>query len=104
MVVYLQISTLFLVPPLMVFLGKHPSVDKYDLSHLKTIICGAAPLDKDTQEAVSTRLGVKDIRQAYGMTETTILATSCPDGVPLKMGSSGKVTKGMSAKVCKTLQ
>lgn len=95
----LQITTLYVVPPLMVFLGKHPIVDKYNLSHVKTIICGAAPLDKDTQIAVSRRLGVKDIRQGYGMTETSILATSYPDGTPVKMGASGKVVMGMSAKV-----
>ncbi|XP_034251150.1 4-coumarate--CoA ligase 1-like [Thrips palmi] len=94
-----KISTLFVVPPLMVFLGKHPIVDKYNLSSVKTIICGAAPLDKDTQLAVSQRLGVKDIRQGYGMTETSILATSYTDGVPVKMGSSGRVVTGMSAKI-----
>lgn len=83
----------------MVFLGKHPIVDKYDLSHVKTIICGAAPLSKDVQEAVSKRLGVQDIRQGYGMTETSILATAFRDGVPIKMGSSGRVVKGMFGKV-----
>lgn len=94
-----KITTLYVVPPLMVFLGKHPIVDKYDLSHVKTIVCGAAPLSKDVQEAVSARLGVKDIRQGYGMTETSILSTSFVDGVPVKMGSSGRVVKGLAAKV-----
>ena len=82
----------------MVFLGKHPLVDKYDLSHVKTIVCGAAPLSKEAQEAVSKRIGVKDIRQGYGMTETSILATASETGSQ-KMGSSGRVVKSLSAKV-----
>lgn len=99
LVLMLQISIIYVVPPLMVFLGKHPIVDKYDLSHVKTIVCGAAPLSKDVQEAVSKRLGVKDIRQGYGMTETTILATySAPNSG--KMGSSGRVIGDLCAKVC----
>lgn len=94
-----KISILFVVPPLMVFLGKHPLVDKYDLSSVRTIICGAAPLSKEAQDAVAKRLGVSDIRQGYGMTETCVLATSCQGQEVLKMGSSGGVIQGMSAKV-----
>lgn len=96
-----KIATLYVVPPLMVFLAKHPVVEKYDLSHVQTIICGAAPLSKDTQNAVSKRIGVKDIRQGYGMTETSVLATSIEEhqAQRVKMGSSGRVVKGMMAKV-----
>ncbi|KAK3932453.1 Luciferin 4-monooxygenase [Frankliniella fusca] len=93
-----KISTLYVVPPLMVFLAKHPIVDKYNLSQVKTIICGAAPLNKDTQDAVSMRIGVKDIRQGYGMTETSILATAAQN-YPVKLGSSGRVVQGFMAKI-----
>ncbi len=52
-----------MVPPLAVFLAKHPAVDKYDLSSIQTIICGAAPLGGETSQAVKNRIGVKNIRQ-----------------------------------------
>lgn len=44
-----------IVPPLAVFLAKHPLVLKYDLSSLMEVWCGAAPLSKDIQKAVSER-------------------------------------------------
>lgn len=41
-----KITIIFIVPPLMVFLAKHPLVSSFDLSSLKELICGAAPLSK----------------------------------------------------------
>ncbi|KAA0151487.1 hypothetical protein FNF27_08069 [Cafeteria roenbergensis] len=57
-----------LVPPLILFLAKHPVVDSADLSKLRVIFSGAAPLDAGTQSAVEKRLDVS-VRQGYGMTE-----------------------------------
>lgn len=55
---------LFMVPPLMVFMAKHPLVDQYDLSSLQEMVCGAAPLSKEVQDAVYNRLkSVEFIRQ-----------------------------------------
>lgn len=44
-----------MVPPLMVFLAKSPLVDQYDLSSLKVLLCGAAPLSKEIEDAVKNR-------------------------------------------------
>ena len=38
------------VPPIMVFLAKHPLVDKYDLSSLTDLMCAAAPLSQQLEE------------------------------------------------------
>lgn len=51
-----------IVPPLAVFLAKHPLVLKYDLSSLVEVWCGAAPLSKDIQKAVSERYPNLNIR------------------------------------------
>lgn len=51
-----KIELLHLVPPLANFLAKSPLVDKYDLSSVKSIICGAAPLSKKTEETLIKRL------------------------------------------------
>lgn len=93
-----KITFLALVPPLMVMLAKHPLVAKYDLSSLRTIRCGAAPLSKDIQLAVHKRLKIKDIAQGYGMTELSVACCFTPPEKN-KMGSSGVITFGMEAKV-----
>ncbi|KAJ8928179.1 hypothetical protein NQ314_019241 [Rhamnusium bicolor] len=38
-----KISKLVIVPPIAVFLAKSPLVDKYDITSLEDILCGAAP-------------------------------------------------------------
>ncbi|XP_058807956.1 uncharacterized protein LOC131673735 [Phymastichus coffea] len=93
-----KIEVLTLVPPLMVFLAKHPLVDKYDLSSIKIIWCGAAPLSRNIEETIKKRLKNIEIRQAYGMTETTLSVTKIPENCG-KLGSVGKLLPGVSAKV-----
>ncbi|XP_032680205.1 luciferin 4-monooxygenase-like isoform X2 [Odontomachus brunneus] len=63
-----------LVPPIMILLVKHPLVERYDFRSVREIICGAAPLAKEIVNAVKSRLGVKNVRNAYGMTEITIVS------------------------------
>ncbi|HEX8633942.1 MAG TPA: AMP-binding protein [Pyrinomonadaceae bacterium] len=58
------------VPPIMLALAQHPAVDNYDLSKLKTLFSGAAPLSEQLARACAERLGC-NIRQGYGMTETS---------------------------------
>ena len=51
-----KISDMNLVPPVVVALAKHPNVDKYDLSSVDFIGCGAAPLSREIAEIVERRL------------------------------------------------
>jgi acyl-CoA synthetase (AMP-forming)/AMP-acid ligase II len=67
-----------LVPPIMLGLAKHPAVDKYDLSSLKEVLSGAAPLGEDLAEAVVQRLGC-NVLQGYGLTETSPVTHVCPN-------------------------
>ncbi|XP_055616636.1 uncharacterized protein LOC129762426 [Toxorhynchites rutilus septentrionalis] len=91
-------TMVFVVPPLVVFLAKHPLVDSYDLSSVDTLLCGAAPLSKETEDLVRKRLNIKHVRQGYGMSETT-LATLVQNGENHKSGSVGRVQVGTLAKV-----
>lgn len=50
-----QISTLATVPPLIQFLLKDNLVNRYDLSSVKNISCGAAPLSKELEEAIKKK-------------------------------------------------
>lgn len=45
-----------MVPPLIIFLAKNPLVDQYDVSSLKEITSGAAPLSREVEDAVKARL------------------------------------------------
>ncbi|GGB32136.1 4-coumarate--CoA ligase [Gordonia jinhuaensis] len=58
----------FIAPPVAVALAKHPIVDNYDLSSLRTVMSGAAPLDSELGEAVAKRLNLV-MMQGYGMSE-----------------------------------
>lgn len=88
----------------MIFLAKDPIIDNYDLSSLKKIYSGAAPLPKDILLNVIKRLD-KDktlkILQGYGMTELTMVSTIYDDVNTVKcvLGSVGKLICGMAAKV-----
>ncbi|XP_066598228.1 luciferin 4-monooxygenase [Prorops nasuta] len=93
-----KIQNLTLVPPLMTFLAKHPLVDQYDLSSVQNIWCGAAPLSEALQRAVVNRLNITEIRQAYGLTESSLAVTSSPPG-KFKYGSVGVLVSGISGKV-----
>ena len=81
---------LFIVPPIVSFLAKHPVVASFDLSHVTTMFSGAAPLDGDTQRAVETRFKQVSVRQGYGMTEASPITHSERPGEKGVPGSVGK--------------
>ena len=58
-----HVTSLPLVPPIMLALAKHDVALKYDLSSVTEITSGAAPLGKETVEEVSKRFKIPDVRQ-----------------------------------------
>ena len=58
-----QISKLYLVPPVLLFLAKSPLVEKYDLSSVTEVMCGAAPLTADLEKEFLTRFGIDFVCQ-----------------------------------------
>jgi 4-coumarate--CoA ligase len=58
----------FIVPPVALALAKHPLVAQYDLSALRHVLSGAAPLGAPLSQALEARLGTRS-EQGYGMTE-----------------------------------
>ncbi|XP_075982700.1 luciferin 4-monooxygenase-like [Anticarsia gemmatalis] len=97
-----KVTSLVAVPPIVVFLGKAPVVEKFDLSSITVVWCGAAPLSSETIDQARKRMpNCKGIFQAYGMTETSLAATKDVDDgtVPFKPGSAGYPLLGVKAKV-----
>ena len=65
-----EITHLQLVPPIFIMIEKRPETSKYDLSSVRNIIVGAAPLKKELQNSVAKKLDCT-VAQGYGMTEVT---------------------------------
>jgi acyl-CoA synthetase (AMP-forming)/AMP-acid ligase II len=86
-----------LVPPIILALAKHPLVDKYDLSKLRVITSGAAPLSEGLAHACAERLGCL-VRQGYGLTETSPV-THCSQLSQIKPASVGPCLPNTECKV-----
>jgi acyl-CoA synthetase (AMP-forming)/AMP-acid ligase II len=88
-----------LVPPIVLGLAKHPVVDQYDLSSLRLIVCGAAPVGPEVARDASRRVKCK-LGQGYGMTEaspvTHLSPTHNPDFI---QASAGWVVPNTEVKI-----
>jgi acyl-CoA synthetase (AMP-forming)/AMP-acid ligase II len=94
-----RISRLFLAPPIIVALAKHPAVDKYDLSSVKVVFSGAAPLDAETARLCGKRIGCR-VSQGYGLTETSPVSHAVPDNAPeIVPGSVGPSLPNTECKI-----
>ncbi|KAL5535772.1 hypothetical protein ACEPAF_3866 [Sanghuangporus sanghuang] len=95
-----KITHLFLVPPQIVLLCKHPMVKKYDLSHIRYVISGAAPLSKELTLQLVEILPNAEIGQGYGMTEGAISMFPVSQRIGT-LGSVGQLQPGTIARVRK---
>lgn len=94
-------SFLFVAPPIALALAKHPLVDSYDISSVRAVLSGAAPLDEKLATAVLDRLGTGvRVLQGYGMTEMSPVSHIIPfDRTDISPGSVGVLVPGMEAKI-----
>lgn len=97
-----KVTNMNLVPPLILALAKHPLVDEYDLSSIRIVSSGAAPLGSDLEQACAKRLGC-DMYQGYGLTETSGASHINTAPVPKdKMGSVGPVLPNTQSRIVDT--
>jgi acyl-CoA synthetase (AMP-forming)/AMP-acid ligase II len=68
-----RITRAGIAPPIVQALAKHPLVDHYDLSSLKALLSGGAPLGEETMSTCAKRLGCA-VRKGYGLTEVAPVA------------------------------
>jgi acyl-CoA synthetase (AMP-forming)/AMP-acid ligase II len=86
-----KVTVAYIAPPVAVALAKHPLVNNYDLSSLRAILSGAAPLDEDLGHAVADRIGCRVV-QGYGMTELSPVSHCTPlDGGKRLVGSVASI-------------
>lgn len=94
-----RITRLPLVPPLVLRLAQDPAVDAHDLSSVRTVISGAAPLAPELARAVSERLGGILVKQGYGMTELSPGATMHPEDRPADTSTVGVLHPNTEARI-----
>nr|AYU56553.1 4-coumarate CoA ligase [Rosa hybrid cultivar] len=98
-----RVSVAAVVPPLVIALAKNPMVADYDLSSIRAILSGAAPLGKELEEALRSRVPQAVLGQGYGMTEAGPVLSMClafaKQPFPTKSGSCGTVVRNAELKV-----
>lgn len=91
------------VPPIVLAIAKNPTVEKYDISSIRMVMSGAAPLGKELEDALRARIPNATLAQGYGMTEAgPVLAMSLGFAkVPfsIKSGSCGTVVRNAEMKI-----
>jgi acyl-CoA synthetase (AMP-forming)/AMP-acid ligase II len=65
-----RVTVVWVVPPVVRALARHPLVDRYDLASLRMVFSSAAPLDDALAGECARRLGCR-VRNGYGTTETS---------------------------------
>lgn len=94
-----KVTWAFVAPPILLAVAKHPMVDQFDLSSLRYIDSGAAPLSEDLALAAERRLrkgadtGVL-VFQGYGMTELSPVSHTTPSPGLYPPGVTLPVPKG----------
>ncbi|MDM7489348.1 AMP-binding protein [Rhodococcus sp. CSLK01-03] len=89
----------FIAPPVAIALAKHPVVDEYDLSSVRTIMSGAAPLDRQLAVAVEQRLGCQ-VKQGFGMSEMSPVSHVIPfDRTDIPLDSVGPTLPNIECKL-----
>lgn len=93
-----KITFSYVVPPVVLLLSKHPIVDKYDLSTIRMLNSGAAPLTKELVDAVWNRKKLK-VKQGYGLSETSPTTHTQPWELWYStIGAVGTLLPNMTAK------
>ncbi|PYN67773.1 MAG: 4-coumarate--CoA ligase family protein, partial [Candidatus Rokuibacteriota bacterium] len=94
-----RVTILPLMPPIVLGMVKHPAVAQFDLSTVRMVFSGAAPLGEAIARELSQKLGCPVV-QGYGMTEASPVTHLSPTkDAPMKPGSAGCVIPNTEVKL-----
>jgi len=83
-----RVSVTFAVPAMLLFISQHPEFERADLSSLRLVSVGGAPMPEPLLRLYAAR-GIP-VCQGYGLTETAAMVTMLnPDRAADKLGSCG---------------
>jgi acyl-CoA synthetase (AMP-forming)/AMP-acid ligase II len=90
----------FVVPAMARLLIHHPGFDSADLSSLRRLILGSAPLSPDTVQRLQARLPGADVLNSYGMTEGGHATFAMdPEGARTRPGAVGRPTPPVEVRI-----
>jgi len=95
-----RVSFTIVVPPVALALAGHPLVESYDLSSLRVLGVGGAPLSAAVEQRCAERLGCT-VGQGFGMTEASALIAVGPMHAP-RRGAVGRLVPNTEARVVDT--
>ncbi|KAK8581086.1 hypothetical protein V6N13_144128 [Hibiscus sabdariffa] len=92
-----------MVPPIVLAIAKSSETDKYDLSSVRIVKSGAAPLGKELEDAVRAKFPCAKLGQGYGMTEAGPVLAMClgfaKEPFEIKSGACGTVVRNAEMKI-----
>jgi acyl-CoA synthetase (AMP-forming)/AMP-acid ligase II len=91
-------TRLFVAPPIVLAFAKHPLIDRYDLSSVRHVMSGAAPLDGEVAAQAAARIGCR-IVQGYGMTEASPVLTCVSAFGEDRPGSVGPLVANTEGRI-----
>ncbi|KAK7388497.1 hypothetical protein VNO78_23313 [Psophocarpus tetragonolobus] len=100
-----RVTVASVVPPIVLSLVKSGEAHRYDLSSVRAVVTGAAPLGRDLQESLKARLPHATFGQGYGMTEAgplTISMAFAKEPSKTKPGACGTVVRNAEMKIVDT--
>jgi 4-coumarate--CoA ligase len=92
-----QVTRAYVVPPIVLALAKHPAVDNYDVSTVRQIVSGAAPMGAELAAAAAQRTGT-EVVQGYGLTETSPVTNLTPLG-KARPGTVGVLVPNLELRI-----
>ncbi|WP_332994540.1 thioester reductase domain-containing protein [Scytonema sp. PRP1] len=94
-----KITRIHIVPPILLALAKQPIVDKYNLSSLRVLTSGAAPLSDQLIKECQQRLPNFVVKQAYGTSETFVTTYTPDERDKIKPGSVGQCLSHVECQI-----
>ncbi|KAH7515293.1 hypothetical protein FEM48_Zijuj10G0011400 [Ziziphus jujuba var. spinosa] len=98
-----RVSVAPIVPPIVLAISKYPELDKYDLSSLRVLKSGGAPLGKELEDSVRCKFPNVTLGQGYGMTEAgpvlTMSLAFAKKPFEVKAGGCGTVVRNAELKI-----
>jgi fatty-acyl-CoA synthase len=89
------------VPTMFGAMLEHPEFDRHDLSSLRTGIMAGAPCPVETMRKVISRMHMRQVTIAYGMTETSPISfqSSLDDPLERRVSTVGRVQPHLEVKI-----
>ncbi|KAI5417180.1 4-coumarate--CoA ligase, partial [Lathyrus oleraceus] len=97
-----KVTIVSFVPPIVLALVKSGELHRYDLSSIRVMITGAAPMRMELEQAVKDRMPQTVLGQGYGMTEAGPLSVSlafAKEPFKAKPGACGTVVRNAEMKI-----